>query len=443
MPVRPRNASSPDVIVVGAGCAGAVIARRLADAGADVLVLEAGPDTRTLPSLPATELPLSVDDPRARLLAARGREGDHVSVWRGQGPGGSGTINGAAWTPAPPEVVDSWPGFSARIYDEALARAEHVMAPAPVPTSALAAALASALGTTVSPGRLTIGVDGRRRNPWTAYAPDAAGAELRCGARINSLLVAQPNGKSTGVEGVILDDGGRLYAQDVVLAAGAIDSARLLRRAAEHPVVEATAQLARALQAAGSDGREHPEILLDVPRELGHLLASAPAGILGARIPLDVDGRLLEVRPYEMPFHTAIPGLPETPAQIGVALLDPHTASTVGPEDVHLSARPAPSDQRALDAGAALVHEALQFLAGGAVGNMTQSRRIQRGYSQHLYATAAIGEIANADGTIDGLTGLRVADGSLLPPGLGAGPYASIFAVAEHVAANLVTRRHG
>ena len=37
-------ASSPDVLVVGAGAAGCVLARRLADRGAVVLLLEAGPE---------------------------------------------------------------------------------------------------------------------------------------------------------------------------------------------------------------------------------------------------------------------------------------------------------------------------------------------------------------------------------------------------------------
>lgn len=438
--MRPAGrAGSPDVIVVGAGPAGAVVARRLAEDGAGVLVVEAGADTRGLGRGPAHSLPLSEQDLRARSIAASGRPGEHVHLWRGRGPGGSGAINGAVWAPAPRSVTAKWSGFGVERYEAAVARAEAVMRPMEVPTSPLAAELAGTLGVEPIPGRLTIDANGLRRDPWTSYDPEVAGALLRCDARVHSLSLARTAGGSTYVEGVMLDDGARLDAEVVVLAAGAIDSARLLQRAAADPQFPADLALTQKLRSAGGDAREHPEVLLDLPFQLRELLAEAPAGILGARIPLDIGGRRVEVRPYEVPFHMAIPGLPKSPPQVGIALLDPRSASVVSPGDVHLTAHPDASDEETLRAAATLVHDALSSLAGGAIDS-GRTVHAARGYSQHLYATAPIGTITTSSGTIDGLSGLRVADGSLLPAGLGTGPYASVFAVAEAVAADMLAR---
>ena len=436
------RAPSPDVIVVGAGPAGAVVARRLAEAGADVLVLEVGPDTRDLRRLPALTLPLHTEDPRARPIDARVPSGETLGLWRGRGPGGSGAINGAAWTPAPREVVETWTGFDSRRYDDGLARAEAVMAPAKVPASPLAEELAHTLGVTLQPGRLTIEPGGERRDPWSAYTPESAGARLRSDARVRELILSPATSagphSSTSVGGVVLDDGERLGAPVVVLAAGAIDTARLLLGAAAGAEKMMDPALAAALRSVGADAREHPEVLLDVPAPLHAMLSASPQGILGVRIPLAIGGRRLEIRPYETAFHKAIPGLPEMPPQIGIALLDPRSASTVDAA-VRLEARPDASDRQALDAGAELVSGALSTLAGGRGRPAGEEVRRHTGYSQHLYGTAAMGTVTDAGGRIEGLGGLRVADASILPPGLGAGPYASVFAVAEAVAESIAS----
>ena len=440
---RPTTyAPSPDVIVVGAGPAGAVVARRLAEAGADVLVLEAGPDTRDLRRLPALTLPLHAEDPRARPIDARVPSGDPLGLWRGRGPGGSGAINGAAWTPAPREVIETWTGFDPRRYDDGLARAEAVMAPAEVSASPLAEELANTLGIPLQPGRLTIETGGERRDPWTAYAPEPAGARLRCDARVRELILspATPDGphSSTSVGGVVLDDGERLGSPAVVLAAGAIDTAHLLLGAADNAATMMDPAHNAALRSVGADAREHPEVLLDVPAPLHAMLSASPQGILGARIPLAIGGRRLEIRPYETAFHKAIPGLPKMAPQIGIALLDPRSASTVDAA-VRLEARPDASDRQALDAGAELVSGALSTLAGGRGRPAGEEVRRHTGYSQHLYGTAAMGTVTDAGGRIEGLGGLRVADASILPPGLGAGPYASVFAVAEAVSESIAS----
>jgi choline dehydrogenase len=102
-----------DVVVVGGGTAGAVVAGRLAEGGVDVLVLEAGPD------------PGPFGDPRwpADLLSARelgtsydwGFRGDGIGFERARVLGGCSAHNGAVQTWGHRLDYDGWglPGWSA------------------------------------------------------------------------------------------------------------------------------------------------------------------------------------------------------------------------------------------------------------------------------------------------------------------------------------------
>ena len=84
-----------DVVVVGAGAAGCVVARRLADAGADVLLLEAGtaaatplaglldigPGSRVVARHPATLGDTALELPRGRAVGGSGA-GWRRRLWR-------------------------------------------------------------------------------------------------------------------------------------------------------------------------------------------------------------------------------------------------------------------------------------------------------------------------------------------------------------------------
>ncbi|MEV0388873.1 GMC family oxidoreductase [Nonomuraea sp. NPDC050643] len=107
-----------DIIVVGAGSAGAALAARSAERGRRVLLLEAGPDYRSAAMHEAWRSPNPVRallDPTAveGLLwpgvdASRTDKQAQAPYWRGRGVGGSSSINGQIAIRPPVEDFDDW-----------------------------------------------------------------------------------------------------------------------------------------------------------------------------------------------------------------------------------------------------------------------------------------------------------------------------------------------
>lgn len=101
-------------IVVGAGSAGCVVARRLVDAGHQVVLIEAGPALRP------TKVPTAIsgDDSFAALAspgrvhvgltARRTRDGERTLYLRGRGEGGSSAVNSMLALRGDTSLYESW-----------------------------------------------------------------------------------------------------------------------------------------------------------------------------------------------------------------------------------------------------------------------------------------------------------------------------------------------
>lgn len=104
-----------DVIIIGSGSAGSILATRLTeDSDRSVLLLEAGPDYPTLEELPeevrlgyATEADIVTSDHNWQFVG-QATEKATMLVPRGRVTGGSSAINGQVFLRGMPEDYDSW-----------------------------------------------------------------------------------------------------------------------------------------------------------------------------------------------------------------------------------------------------------------------------------------------------------------------------------------------
>jgi choline dehydrogenase len=111
--MQPR---SPDIIIVGAGSAGAILAARLSeDPHRSVLLIEAGPDYPDVATLPtklrrgyATAADILPSDHDWGFVGRGTAESGPMAVWRGKVTGGSSAINGEIFLRGIPEDFDAW-----------------------------------------------------------------------------------------------------------------------------------------------------------------------------------------------------------------------------------------------------------------------------------------------------------------------------------------------
>ena len=115
----PAGAPDFDVVIVGAGSAGCVLAHRLSeDPTRRILLIEAGPDRRDfIVRMPKGFGKLIFDTERVRRFETEPEEGSggEAESWpRGRMVGGSSGVNGQFYTRGQPEDFDGWEASGAR-----------------------------------------------------------------------------------------------------------------------------------------------------------------------------------------------------------------------------------------------------------------------------------------------------------------------------------------
>lgn len=274
-----------DVVVVGGGTAGCVVAARLSeDPGRRVLLLEEGPDPQPIPPIvsdPRRQSELILESPYVRMYDVERADGSSFPLLSGRIMGGGSSINNLAVVRPMRADFDAWAtyggepwsydallpllraieddpdfgddpihGMGGPLHLERSYRLDDSVDP---PVRALIAAAGAAglplchdlnvpepIGVCASPYSI---LDGRRQSTAVAYLePARERPNLTIRADTTAIRVLLEGDRACGVE--LRDTDGRtgtVRARDVVLAAGVFHSPQLLLRSGIGPSDELTA----------------------------------------------------------------------------------------------------------------------------------------------------------------------------------------------------------
>ncbi len=434
------TSSGVDVVVVGAGSCGCVVAERLSrDRQRTVLLLEAGGGPPGRHSLRLSHLPIGPGSDRAvHYSSAQG-----FDLPRGRGLGGSSVVNGGYFLRWHRSDFDDWSWECSAIsaaYDDldggagggglmnvsafrddelhayAQAFEQHwrdegfAVQAAPWPDTGVV--------------RVRSNRDGGRRRPAASLVvgaiADRPNLNLVTGAE--AIDVRLTGGRATGVR--VGDQ--VIEADEVILCAGTLGTAELLSRTSG----------VRSRRMAVWEHRE--SLVRFTPADPGHRGADA---LLQTVLHTD-DG--MEIRCYNDDFANFIDGVPATGPAMGVALMHPVVAGSVTWDAttgllVDLGDI-GETDAQKLREWTERVRDMLdgpQFTAFASRPGAVIEPVVRT--SQHAWGTLPMGVDTDWLGAVTAIPGLRVVDGSILPSSGSSGPHATVMMVATRIADELAS----
>lgn len=348
-------------LVVGAGVAGSVISARLADVGADVVVVDAGPDVAAGNDLFDA---LSVTSRVSSPLVQRVVGGPLVPYTSGIGLGGGSGINGMLMSSAsafhhghrvPAESIDG--------HDRAM-------------------------------------LNGQRMTVWDAYHQLSSGQHLRVmpSTQVSRLVIE--NGRCVGA---VTDSGAELDADQVVMCAGALMSPSILRRSG----------ISHSDPGVGL--QDHPSVALTYRRSPSMSFAGPAIAGLERRGAI----QLLHLRRLGV-VDDGLAGtvvMLMSPRSRGEVVLDEHGDPVVSfdigsdPNDLH---KLAAAVAAVLDDG--IDGDVIDVPAHGDLSEWVRERlRSETPTVTHASSGCAMGRVVDRLGRVNGVAGLFVADTSVFP----------------------------
>jgi choline dehydrogenase-like flavoprotein len=489
-----------DVVVVGSGSAGAVVATELAESGASVVVLEEGSritadeHARMRPS----ESLRHVWRDAGMTVALGVGESPSINVTMGRVVGGSSMVTGGVCFRIPEQVFRDWrvlhglSGYTEAAFEPIFEHVERRIHVENVPASMQSRSTqlfgvgASRLGHPIEPMRRnTDGCRGLSQCNFGCPAKAKLSVDLsylphavKAGARVYSHALVERivtrGGRAVGVEGRLLNrenaapgDALRVRARRVVVACGAFHTPKLLaasgvgkrsrqvgRNMTLHPAFRMLARFDEdvrgwqgSLQSAFTDAFEHEGITL--------MSVFVPPGVIAATLP-GFGPKHLE-RTREMPHLAMFGGLIHD--QGGGRLRHPPR------REPFATYRMAKEDRARVPRVVRILGET--FLAAGAREVFPPILGVDRGFdadafralplesisprryecsSQHPLGSARMGvsadrAVVDPDGRAFDVEELYVVDGSVLPTSLGVNPQLSVMSVATRLAFGMIERR--
>ena len=483
-----------DYVVVGGGTAGSVLAARLTeDRSATVLLLEAGPATAPPAVAVPPAWPTLLDSPVTwdfRTTPQSGLRGAELPYPRGRLLGGCSCINAMAHTRAHRSSYDAW-GAVGWGYDDLLPyfkRSETAPAdrdPAfrgtdgpmrvgpPPRRSAFAEATLEAARERGFPEsadlngadqdgftwqEMTI-VDGVRQTAADAYLrPVRWRANLKVVADALVTRLVLRDGHCSGVEYRVAGETVVVEAgKSVVLAAGAIGSPHLLMLSGigDPAVLGRIGVNTRVkLPDVGRNLQDHPlnGVVFEAPHPIPVGVNNHGDLIAALRSTPDLEAPDVLLMYLDIPFVRPPLAGPANGYTIVFSYLRPHSRGSVTLVSADPTVAPAVDpalldDPRDIEGMLAALRIAREAGSATALKEWRQSEalpgssyedidflRSGTGTFFHAVGTCAIGSVVDSDLRVQGVSGLRVADASVMPAIIGAPTNATVLAIAERAA---------